>query len=207
MTRDDTPDSGRTGRRELLLRAAVRHLETELAESLRVGAIADEAGVAVGLINHYFGSRDGLISAAQQHRIFGATRQDIAGSRDALVGAADLDELMEGIRTVARHTIDRRRADIRMSRFSAIATAHGRPEVKGIVGETLSELIDAMADLIVDAQARGIVKSRHSPRGLATFIQAYSLGLLVHDLDPTPSDDEEILDIAMDAIRAIFSAG
>ena len=64
-----------------------------------------------------------------------------------------------------------------------------------------------MADLIADAQARGIVKSQRSARGLATFIQAYSLGLLVHDLDPTPSDDEELLDIAMDAIRAIFSAG
>jgi AcrR family transcriptional regulator len=207
MVSDDAPESGRPDRRELLLRAAVRHLETESAASLRVGAIAEEAAVAVGLINHYFGSRDGLIAAAQQRRIVGATQQDIAGSRDALAGAADLDELMGGIRRVARHTIDRRRADIRLSRFSAVATAHGRPEARDAIGETLSELIDAMADLIADAQARGIVKGRRSPRGLATFIQAYSLGLLVHDLDPTPSDDEELLDIAMDAIRAIFSAG
>ena len=207
MVRDDTQDALRPDRRELLLLAAVRHLDTESAESLRVGAIAEEADVAVGLINHYFGSRDGLISAAQQRRIVGATQQDIAGSRDALAGATDLDELMDGIRRVARHTIDRRRADIRLSRFSAIATAHGRPEARGVIGGTLSELIDAMADLIADAQARGIVKSQRSARGLATFIQAYSLGLLVHDLDPTPSDDEELLDIAMDAIRAIFSRG
>ena len=95
----------------------------------------------------------------------------------------------------------------RADAVSAIATAHGRPEARGVIGGTLSELIDAMADLIADAQASGIVKSQRSARGLATFIQAYSLGLLVHDLDPTPSDDEELLDIAMDAIRAIFSAG
>ncbi len=205
MTEDGTAVE-RPDRRELLLRATVRHLETRSAASLRVGEIADEAGVAVGLIKHYFGSRDGLVAAAQQARIAGATDQDIAGSRDALAGADDLDRLMEGIRQVARHTIDRRRADVRLSRFSAIATAHGRPEVRSVIGGTLSGLIDAMAELIADAQERGVVRSGRSPRGLATFIQAYSLGLLVHDLDPTPSDDEELLDIAMDAVRRIFSA-
>jgi len=196
----------RPDRRELLLQAAVRHLATRSAASLRVGEIAEDAGVAVGLIKHYFGSRDGLVAAAQQARIVGATEQDIAGSREALAGAGDLDALMEGIRQVARHTIDRRRADVRLSRFSAIATAHGRPEVKEAIGGTLSGLIDAMAELIEDAQERGIVTSGRSPRGLATFIQAYSLGLLVHDLDSTPSDDEELLDIAMDAVRRIFAA-
>jgi AcrR family transcriptional regulator len=206
MATKDSTEAERLDRRELLLRATLRHLETGSAASLRVGAIAEEAGVAVGLINHYFGSRDGLIAAAQQARIAGATEQDIAGSRKALAGAENLDALMEGIRKVARHTIDRRRADVRLSRFSAIATAHGRPEARGAIGGTLSELIDAMAGLIADAQERGIVESGRSPRGLATFIQAYSLGLLVHDLDPTPSDDEELLDIAMDAVRRIFSA-
>jgi AcrR family transcriptional regulator len=206
MATGDSTEAERLDRRELLLRATVRHLETGNAASLRVGSIAEEAGVAVGLINHYFGSRDGLIAAAQQARIAGATERDIAGSREVLAGAENLDALMEGIQKVARHTIDRRRADVRLSRFSAIATAHGRPEARGAIGGTLSELIDAMAGLIADAQQRGIVKSGRSPRGLATFIQAYSLGLLVHDLDPTPSDDEELLDIAMDAVRRIFSA-
>jgi AcrR family transcriptional regulator len=196
----------RPDRRALLLQAAVRHLESRSAASLRVGEIAEEAGVAVGLIKHYFGGRDGLVAAAQQARIAGVTELDIAGSRKALAGADDLDALMEGIRQVARHTIDRRRADVRLSRFDAIATAHGRPEARAVIGGTLSELIDAMAGLIADAQERGVVSSGRSPRGLATFIQAYSLGLLVHDLDLTPSDDEELLDIAMDAVRRIFSA-
>jgi AcrR family transcriptional regulator len=204
---EDPLKDDRLGRRERLLQVAIRHLETRSAASLRVSEIATEAGVAVGLIKHYFGSRDGLVSAAQQQRIIGSTAQDIAGARDALVGAADLEALMEGIRRVARLTIDRRRSAVRLSRFAAIATAHGRPEVRVAIGSTLSELIDEMAELIADAQARGIVRSRRSPRALATFIQAYSLGLLIHDLDPAPCDDEELLDIAMDAIREVFSRG
>jgi AcrR family transcriptional regulator len=206
MATQDSAEVERHDRRELLLQAAVRRLETKSAESLRVGEIAQEAGVAVGLIKYYFGSRDRLLAAAQERRIGGAVEQDITGSHESLAGATDLDGLMEGIRAIARQTVDRRRADIRLSRFAAIATAHGRPEVREHIGATLSRFIDAMAELIADAQVRGIITSRRSPRGLATFIQAYSLGLLIHDLDPTPSDDEELLDIAMDAVRRILSA-
>jgi AcrR family transcriptional regulator len=200
-------DRGQPDRRARLLRVAVGHLDQHSAESLRVSDVAREAGVAIGLINFYFGGRDGLIAAAQQERIAGATRVDIEGSRAALQGAADLEQLMAGIREVARSTVDRSRAGVRLSRFAAISTAHGRPEVREGIGGTLSELIDAMAVLIADGQARGIVTSRRSPRALATFIQAYSLGLLVHDLDPAPCDDEELLDVAMDAVRTILSEG
>jgi AcrR family transcriptional regulator len=206
MATQDSAAVERHDRRELLLQAAVRHLETRSAESLRVGEIAQEAGVAVGLIKYYFGSRDRLLAAAQERRIGGAVEQDITGTHESLAGAADLDGLMEGIRAIARQTVDRRRADIRLSRFAAIAIAHGRPETRGHIGATLSRFIDSMAESIADAQVRGIITSRRSPRGLATFIQAYSLGLLIHDLDPTPSDDEELLDIAMDAVRRILSA-
>ncbi len=200
-------DGGQPDRRSLLLRVAVDHLEQYSAESLRVTDVARDAGVAIGLINFYFGGRDGLIAAAQQERIAGATRIDIEGSRAALEGAVDLEQLMAGIREVARSTVDRSRADVRLSRFAAIATAHGRPQVREGIGGTLSGLIDAMAVLIADGQERGIVTSRRSPRALATFIQAYSLGLLVHDLDPAPCADEELLDVAMDAVRTILSEG
>jgi AcrR family transcriptional regulator len=203
---DDTESvAGLPARRERLLRVAMRHLESGSAESLRVTTIAAEAGVAVGLINHYFGSRDGLVAAAQQRRIVGETQQDIAGSRAALAGATDFEQLMDGIRMVARQTVDRARAEVRLSRFAAIATAHGRPAARNEIAEVLGGQVGDMAELIADAQARGLVRSARSPRGLATFIQAYSLGLLVHDLDPTPTDDEELLDIAMDAVRAILS--
>ncbi len=206
MTQRNREDE-RINRRQRLLEVAIGHLEIHSAASLRVGEIAREAGVAVGLIKHYFGGRDGLVAAAQQQRIVGATREDIIGSAAALEGAADLPELMAGIRRIARRTVDRSRAEIRLSRFAAIATAHGRPEVRDSIGGTLSELIDQMAELIADAQAKDIIRSRRSPKALATFIQAYSLGLLIHDLDPAPCDDEELLDIAMDAVAAVFASG
>ena len=70
---DGRPSEGR----ERLLAAAIRHLETHGEADLRVTDIAEEAGVAIGLIRHHFGSRDGLVAAAQQRRVEGATREDL----------------------------------------------------------------------------------------------------------------------------------
>lgn len=195
----DRPDG-----RERLLRAAVRHLETKSAAQLRVTAIAQEADVALGLIRHHFGSRDGMVAAAQQRRLEGATRDDIAATR-TLLGQSDHDSLWDGIEQLTRATVDRTRADVRLSRFASVATAHGRPDVRTAIGGTFGELLDDMAALIREAVDRGLVATPLDPRAIATFIQSYALGLLVHDLDPASVDDEDLSAVIMTAVRAILS--
>jgi AcrR family transcriptional regulator len=196
---DDRPDG-----RERLLRAAVRHLEQHSAAQLRVIPIAEEAEVAIGLIRHHFGSRDGLVAAAQQRRVEGATREDIAAIRLMLSGA-DADALWSGLEATTRATIDRARAAIRLSRFAAVATAHGRPEVREAIGKTLSDLLDELTAVVGEARERGLIGPGLQPRAIATFIQAYALGLLVHDLDPDPVDDEALVAVIMTALRAILT--
>ena len=47
----------------LILRAAVRVLAAQDYKATRVGDIAKEAGVAYGLVYHYFGSKDAVLEA------------------------------------------------------------------------------------------------------------------------------------------------
>ncbi|HVC87495.1 MAG TPA: TetR/AcrR family transcriptional regulator [Gaiellaceae bacterium] len=47
----------------LILRAAVRVFAAQGYEATRVGDIAKEAGVAYGLVYHYFGSKDAVLEA------------------------------------------------------------------------------------------------------------------------------------------------
>ena len=49
------------GKRELILGAAVRVFAREGYHTCRVGQIAEEAGVAYGLVYHYYGSKDELL--------------------------------------------------------------------------------------------------------------------------------------------------
>lgn len=191
--------------RERLLAATVAHLEARSAASLRVTEIAEEADVAIGLIRHHFGSRDGLIAEAQQRRLEGATRTDIAAARTALTDLEDFDAVMEAIVALTRATVSRQRATQRLSRVAAIATAHGRPQVRSGVGRTLGDLIDEMALLIRESQERGLVRRDLEARALATFVQAYALGLVVHDLDPDAAGEEALVEVVTVALRAILS--
>ena len=201
-TGDDTigPDG-----RERLLAATIAHLETRSAASLRVTDIAEQAGVAIGLIRHHFGSRDGMIADAQQRRLEGATRTDIDAARRALGNVEDFEALMAAITATTRQTISRRRAEQRLSRFAAIATAHGRPDARPGIGATFGDLIDEMAGLIREAQVRDLVRRDLGARALATFIQAYALGMIIHDLDPDAVDEDAIVDVVAAALRAILS--
>lgn len=197
---DGRPAEGR----ERLLAAAVAHLDTRGEAGLRVTDIAAEAGVAIGLIRHHFGSRDGLVAAAQQRRVEGATREDLEGGRALLTQVADNEALLTRLAELTRAVIDRDRADIRLARFAAIATAHGRPEARESIGATLGELLDDLSVLIMEAQLRGLVRRDLDARAVATFLQAYSLGLIVHDLDPKEPDASKLTDVIVTAVRAIL---
>lgn len=191
--------------RERLLRAAVRHLETHGEAELRVTEIAEEADVAIGLIRHHFGSRDGLVAAAQIRRIEGATREDVASARAVLSTAGSTDDLLARIDGLTRAVIDRTRAEVRLSRFAAIATAHGRPEAREAIGGALGDLLDELAGLIREAQEKDLARSDLDPRAIATFIQSYSLGLIVHDLNADRMDADALVAVIGTALRAVLT--
>ena len=191
--------------RERLLRAAVRHLETHGEAELRVTEIAEEADVAIGLIRHHFGSRDGLVAAAQIRRIEGATREDVASARAVISTAGSTDDLLARIDGLTRAVIDRTRAEVRLSRFAAIATAHGRPEAREAIGGALGDLLDELAGLIREAQEKDLARSDLEPRAIATFIQSYSLGLIVHDLNADRVEADALVAVIGTALRAVLT--
>jgi len=205
MARAGNAETNGPDGRERLLAATIAHLETRSAASLRVTDIAEQAGVAIGLIRHHFGSRDGMIAEAQQRRLEGATRADIDAARKALGKVEDFEELMNALVAMTRRTVSRRRSAQRLSRFAAIAIAHGRPDARPGISATFGDLVDEMAQLIREAQVRDLVRRDLGARALATFIQAYALGMLVHDLDPEAVDEDALVDVVTVALRAILS--
>jgi AcrR family transcriptional regulator len=64
--RERQPRTNPDERREHLVRAALRCLVAEGHAGISVRRIAREANVAIGLINHYFGSIDALVAQAYE---------------------------------------------------------------------------------------------------------------------------------------------
>jgi AcrR family transcriptional regulator len=69
-------------RRPLILAAATRAIQERGFEAVRYVDVAEEAGVAVGTVQHYFASRDALLGAAflEVNRNAVATARRAAGS-------------------------------------------------------------------------------------------------------------------------------
>jgi AcrR family transcriptional regulator len=199
VSNEKSPDG-----RERLLQAALDHLETRSEADLRVTAIAREAEVAVGLIRHHFGSREGLVTAAQQIRLEGAVKGDLEAARHFIKTARTLEELLEGILGLTTALLDARRRDIRLARIAVIGTAHGRPDVREAYSQTIKELIDVLTVMVLQAQASGFARRDLDARAIATFIQSYALGMILHDLDPEAAGAERMTDVIMAVIRAIF---
>jgi AcrR family transcriptional regulator len=191
--------------RERLLSAAIRHLDTHGEAELRVTEIAAEAGVAIGLIRHHFGGRDGLVAEAQQVRVEGSTREDLDGVRAVIESAATYQHLRDGVERLVRIPFETSREQVRLSRLAAISSAQGRPDARANIGRTVGGLLDQLAGLLRVAQTRGLIRSDLDTRAVATFIQAYALGLILTDLDPTPADREALIGVILSVLDLLLA--
>ena len=193
-----------TPARERILRAAVEIIAAEGEAALRLADVAAAAGVALSLTTHHFRTRDHLVAEALAERFAGLVRDDLRRIA-RLVREGDGGAFREGLVRLTADVLDRRRATQRLARIAAVGGAHGRPDLAQRLGEETAALLDELAVVIRSAQDAGLVRVGLDPRALATFIQAYSLGMVVADLDARPSDRAEVqavIDVFMGSVQA-----
>lgn len=175
---DDSVDG-----RQRLLDAAVRCLEVSCEADLRMSAIAEEAGVTIALITHHFGSRDGLITAAQRVRVAGANPDDIDFMNAALSGTVSVDAWREQLEQLLAWVLDDQRAARRLGRVAALAAAHGRETLKDELSKEMTQVFTALADQLERAQSHGILRDDVNPRATAAAVQSLLFGFVLADLD------------------------
>jgi len=102
-------------KRRLILDAAVRVFARQGFHTCRVSDIADEAGVAYGLVYHYFGSKDEVLDTLflERWELMLAAIDEIdaqpIGARDKLFAIAELDlERQDEIRRTLPSLANRR---------------------------------------------------------------------------------------------------
>jgi AcrR family transcriptional regulator len=199
MVNDDSPT------RERILMSAVEIIDEHGEAALRLMDVARRAGITLSLITHYFGTRDNLVAEAHTVRFKGLTSAD-AKRLVGLVGSATTkEEFRAALSSLTAEVLDRKRASVRLARISAIGAAYGRPDLLTELGETTSELNDALAAATAAMQAAGFLRADLDPRAVATFISAYALGAVVADLDARAADRAEVarvIDHFADAIIA-----
>lgn len=183
--------------RQRLLNAAVRCLEASCEADLRMSTIAKEAGVTIALITHHFGSRDGLIAAAQRVRVAGATRDDIDFMNDALTGPVTADMWRQQLQELLTAVLDDQRAARRLGRVAALAAAHGRDTLRDELSQEMTQVCSTLAEQMEWAQSCGILRDDVDPRATAAAVQSLLFGFVLADLDNERADWDDICQVVM----------
>src|SRR5271154_2341476 len=127
-------DSGHSWRRRQLLDAAIRVMQRTGYHQMSMQALAEEAGVSVGLTYRYFSGKEDVLLAAILD-ILDALRAELPSAADA-GGATAAQRLCAGFGAYIR-VIDRHRSAVLLTyRESATLSQAGRSQIKDLEGAT-----------------------------------------------------------------------
>jgi AcrR family transcriptional regulator len=171
-------------KRRLIRDAAVRVFARKGFHTCRVGDIAEEAGVAHGLLYHYFASKDELLEI-----VFRETWADLLAAIRNVEESGE--SAREQLRQVAAIMLRSWRHDPDLIRV--LVREIGRsPELQRRI-DALGQVFNAVARIVERGQARGEFRSELDPR-LASFVFYGALEALLTGwvLGQLPDGDDEV---------------
>ena len=170
--------------RERILTAAQRVIGESGTASLRVVAVAHEAGVSQGMIRYYFGDRQGLVDEALARRFRERFGELMGVFADAVRECSTPAEFKAAILRVFDVLFVPERTQLRLERNSDVGEAVARPALAAMIAVERDVVLDQLADVIADAQARGLMKKNLDPAAVAALhlamVHGYSLFELGH---------------------------
>lgn len=174
-------------KRRLILDAAVRVFARQGFHACRVSDIADEAGVAYGLVYHYFASKDEVLDTLFLERWSVMLE---------LIGEVDAQELpvREKLRAIASFIIDSYQHDPDLMKVIIVEVTRAANSFGNTHIDTIREAYDLIGGMITKAQAEGVFKSEIEARFAAMAFYGAIEQLLtgwIFDLLPQSAEDLE----------------
>ncbi len=188
-------------RRKAILRAAVEVFSRKGYHGCRIADVAREAGVAYGLVYHYFKNKDELLESVFTSGWAGfLARVQAEISRDA--------HLESRIRSVVNVAFEAYRRDPRGVKVLILEV--GRSPAGGAVnrGSAFTQVIALAAQMFGEAQARGELAAHLDPTLCATMLfGAIEMGLTTFVLGLIDKKDEALVERARDQIADTILTG
>lgn len=172
--------------REALLAATTKVVAERGLRNVTYRAVAEEAGVAHGLVRHHFGSRDALVAETVRYAV------DRSVSRSSLEpGTGSIDEFAVGLLELAAGD-----PESQAFQYELILEARRRPELTALVQELYGAYRDATRRELERMGLAGVP-------GLHLLVFAALDGLVFQRITSGADPD---LEPALDALRTLLRA-
>jgi len=197
------PDKGSAGeeKRQLILDAAVRVFARDGFHTSRVADIATEAGIAHGLLYHYFRSKDEVLTTLFREN-WGELLERL---RVVEVSDGPADEKLRGIVKIILRTWRNDPALVTVMVREVARSAHLQTQV-----EDVREAIASIQRVIEQGQRDGVFDAELDPRlaawvvygGLEELLTGWVLGLLPEGDEAVAHAERTVVDVVLGGLRA-----
>ena len=174
-------------------------------DGFTVEMVLSESGISRGSLYHHFDDFPDLVESA----LIELNRTYVDGSIEvmarALGSATTKEEFLDGVRKVTEFQHSSERLKVRLDRVRMIALCFDSPTFRDKFGEAQADFVDALTDIVRDAQERGWARTDFDPKALATFMSAYNIGLTLNDVSSDPVSAETWNSLVRDVIARFLN--
>lgn len=174
----------------LLLETAVELIDEFGAHGFTVDALLEKSKISKGSLYHHFEDFGDVVGQAQIAQFARSVVEDINLLIGVLKSAASKEDLQLRIKTIVAGSSSPERKRGRMMRASIISSTSNSQKFRDALAVEQQGVTDSLADVLRELQERGWANKALDPQALSTFLQAYSLGLLLNDVALTPVENE-----------------
>lgn len=186
-----------------LLGEAIRVIGDGGEHSVNLREIAAACGVTTPIIYKAFGSRDGLIVAAQAERFRRAIEGIAAPFSDLVESATTVDQLRDVLVALAAATQHPDRAAHRRVQIEVLGASINRPALRTAIDLALRSLIDRAAEALGRARDRGLVRADAEIPEVLWWYFGQVQGRLLLEQSDAELDDEAWNATSLRAVLAV----
>jgi AcrR family transcriptional regulator len=191
--------SGR-GTRETILELAIAVIDEQGEPGIRTNHLAHEAGTTPPTLYHFFGSREGLIEAAQAERFFRTLIFDTDIFIAELNTSKTKKDILRAIKNLTERRDDKKRDEARRQRMNAIGAAFSRPELEKRIAALHNDMVTRTAEAMRPFQEKGFIRDDIDLVAVVAWYNGAVLGKVLASMQGSVvdmSEWEKIMDEAV----------